>query len=430
MPVKVQCPSCSKVLNAPDAARGKSVKCPGCETKIAVPAGDGAAGKPAAGKPKTSAKKSADDDDFLGGLDISAAATADAEICPKCGADLPEGATECPKCGVDPNTGQLSAAAKKRKTMKGPDPAEYYGAVWKDGWAFMGTNYRLALKTVFIFTVFNLLAGGCGFMVNWCSDGPPKAFWAFCALLCNLILPGWHWHVIMETIAATIVKRKAYVADDIKFDAITCIALGIRFVLWMIVVTLLPPLVIGPLMFPIAMVHMCMPVSTKAWIWPTMLPAFFRNLGGTLYYFICVFIANLPYLGILALAAVLSAGPFKPTIDALQQSDQAALKDTTTWVRLGILLTLTLVSFVFYGFILLFQARATGLFAYYFKERLDLTTFVEDKKYVKKERPVDKFGKPIKTTGQKVMGAVLSIVVLAVIAGAGYFVYIRVFKGP
>ena len=42
MPVKVRCQSCEKVFAAPDAARGKLVKCPGCEGKVKVPAGDGA----------------------------------------------------------------------------------------------------------------------------------------------------------------------------------------------------------------------------------------------------------------------------------------------------------------------------------------------------------------------------------------------------
>ncbi len=43
MAVKVRCPTCERVLNAPDAARGKAVKCPDCETKVKVPSGDSAA---------------------------------------------------------------------------------------------------------------------------------------------------------------------------------------------------------------------------------------------------------------------------------------------------------------------------------------------------------------------------------------------------
>src|SRR5207245_2925023 len=77
MAVKVRCPTCEKVLNAPDAARGKAVKCPGCETRIKVPAGDSPAGE--SGKSasrKSSAKapaRKADDSEssaFLSRLDL------------------------------------------------------------------------------------------------------------------------------------------------------------------------------------------------------------------------------------------------------------------------------------------------------------------------------------------------------------------------
>ena len=42
MAVKVRCTGCQKVLNAPDQARGKAIKCPNCDTRITVPAGDDA----------------------------------------------------------------------------------------------------------------------------------------------------------------------------------------------------------------------------------------------------------------------------------------------------------------------------------------------------------------------------------------------------
>ena len=78
MPVKVRCPTCEKVLNAPETARGKAIKCPGCETKVKVPAGDAAGGDRGAipaGKRSTKkpAKKAADsdDDDFFWPISIS-----------------------------------------------------------------------------------------------------------------------------------------------------------------------------------------------------------------------------------------------------------------------------------------------------------------------------------------------------------------------
>src|SRR5579872_3595136 len=108
MAVKVRCPTCEKVLSAPDTARGKAVKCPGCETKVKVPAGDSTAGdatRSAARKPsaKAPAKEVAEPDsgEFLARLDLDEIADSSHGMCPKCGAVIPEDATECPKCGVD-----------------------------------------------------------------------------------------------------------------------------------------------------------------------------------------------------------------------------------------------------------------------------------------------------------------------------------------
>lgn len=47
MAIEVNCPSCSKRLRAPDTAAGKRVRCPQCQTAVAVP--PPAAPPPAAG---------------------------------------------------------------------------------------------------------------------------------------------------------------------------------------------------------------------------------------------------------------------------------------------------------------------------------------------------------------------------------------------
>ena len=93
MPVKVRCQSCEKVFAAPDAARGKLVKCPGCEEKVKVPAGDGAksgaTAKPAGKKPAPAkAKKDEHHDDHehaLKNLDLDGAEDENTRVCPKCG---------------------------------------------------------------------------------------------------------------------------------------------------------------------------------------------------------------------------------------------------------------------------------------------------------------------------------------------------------
>ena len=44
MPISFECPTCGKHLKAPDAAAGKSSKCPGCGGKVTCPAPAKAAG--------------------------------------------------------------------------------------------------------------------------------------------------------------------------------------------------------------------------------------------------------------------------------------------------------------------------------------------------------------------------------------------------
>jgi hypothetical protein len=54
--IRIMCPnlSCRKILAVPTSARGKTVRCKGCQTNIRVPEGK-TEGDPAAAKPKTEA---------------------------------------------------------------------------------------------------------------------------------------------------------------------------------------------------------------------------------------------------------------------------------------------------------------------------------------------------------------------------------------
>jgi LSD1 subclass zinc finger protein len=58
MPIEIACTSCSKKLRVPDNAAGKRVKCPQCQTVLAVPAAGGAALTPSAGKVASGSSKS------------------------------------------------------------------------------------------------------------------------------------------------------------------------------------------------------------------------------------------------------------------------------------------------------------------------------------------------------------------------------------
>ncbi len=51
--MKVTCPKCSKVVQAPDEWAGRKVKCPGCKDMIKLPESqDGAAIEPPPGVPE------------------------------------------------------------------------------------------------------------------------------------------------------------------------------------------------------------------------------------------------------------------------------------------------------------------------------------------------------------------------------------------
>jgi hypothetical protein len=55
--LRIMCPNltCRKILAVPTSARGKTVRCKGCQTNIRVPDGKSETEKDAAGKPKSEA---------------------------------------------------------------------------------------------------------------------------------------------------------------------------------------------------------------------------------------------------------------------------------------------------------------------------------------------------------------------------------------
>ncbi len=429
MPVKVRCPTCQKVLNAPETARGKAIKCPGCETKVKVPAGDAAGGAASAAparaaSAKAPAKKKADADssDFLAALDLDKVVDSSEAMCPKCGAPLPEEATECPKCGVDPQTGQLTASAKKRKNMKGPDPALFYKAAWVDSWAFVKENFTVGLRT-FLYTILANLAGaGCQYMAGWVETVPPRIFFLALTLLTILIVPGWRWCVVVETVRVS-AARKSNI-KRLNFDIFQNMALGLKVFIWLFVFCVwFPPAIV---MFPLAMVHMAMPVTKRAWLNFLMLPTFFRNIGPTLYFWVIVVATQIPLLAIVGLSTFMFYGKIE---EMVRTHGKPSFPMSQAWVALGVILAAEFTYLFVNSFLLLFYARVIGLLAFYFQNSLDLVTFIAEKEYKRKDIKVDRWGIPIKTTQQKVKEALLLVVVLAVVSGAGYWIYVSQFKG-
>lgn len=314
MPVKVKCPKCSKVLNAPEAARGKAVKCPGCESKVPVPATDGApasgstakpATKSSAGKPVAKPapiQKTADDDDFLSGLDLGEVEDRESRICPKCGAPLDETATECPKCGTDPMTGGLGRTAKRKekiRQMGGADPNEFYTTVWKDSWTFVKENKDLVFRTGMYWTILNLLLAGSAFMAGkmWIGDKPPvAAFFGLVATISAMGIPGWYWHLSNEIVRKSLSKEEM---DRVNFDFFTAVALGFKSYIWSYVLALTLPIpVVNLLVFPLAMIHMAMPYTYKAWIGWEMCKLLIQNIGQVLYWWVVLIAVQFPVIAI------------------------------------------------------------------------------------------------------------------------------------
>jgi ribosomal protein L40E len=431
MAVKVRCPTCEKVLNAPDTARGKAIKCPGCETKIKVPTAEASASQGSARKPggKAAARKKVDEPDsseFLASLDLEDHADSSEAMCPKCGAALPEDATECPKCGVDPTTGQLTASAKKRRNMKGPDPALFYGEAWRDSWAFIKENKRIAVRTFLYVLLFSFVYGFCAGMAgNTNFTLPPRVFWGVLAGAAFLVIPGWYWFLTIETIQTTVGKKKLNLGK-VNFDIFQCMALGIKSILWLIVFTVFLPIPLSWIMFPLVMIHMAMPVTKRGWLNFLMLPTFFRNIAPTLYFWVIAIVTSIP-------GAIVYCVPFilfwSPLQEISQVTDFEKFKVTSQmWVALGVTLFVSLAVQFVQSFVILFNMRVIGLLAYYFQNSLDLTTFVAEKTYVAKQVKLDKFGVPIRTAGQKAGGVALIAIVLAAVAGAGYMIYRQLSK--
>jgi phage FluMu protein Com len=125
MPIVVQCNSCKKKIKAAEKFAGKRVKCPGCQSVLAIPSADGTAAAPAAVKPTAPAPTAGLLDDEIpirqeasqpavsplaGMLDddipirqeaaVPAAAQTPAS-CPGCGTAVQTGAVICVDCGYD-----------------------------------------------------------------------------------------------------------------------------------------------------------------------------------------------------------------------------------------------------------------------------------------------------------------------------------------
>ena len=289
MPIKVRCKACEAVLNAPDQAAGKVMKCKQCGERVRVPIPKG--DRPAAKARPQQEEEENINGDPLASLDLRNMEDTKKRICPGCAKPVSMEAIECPKCGVEIATGALSERQRIRHERKGPPPEEFYGAIWGNGWKFLKKNWGYAVRTAMIWSMTLSMSMTCMFALSYyiksrsaqlmesakadpanikitgnvltltvpkekgskaVYDGtyytkigqvvklraphlqplfePPSAFWIFLTVVFQLGFGGWAW-----TLATTITKLTMAGEKKLKrfpMDFFGNLTMGFRFYVW------------------------------------------------------------------------------------------------------------------------------------------------------------------------------------------------------
>ncbi|MBM78978.1 MAG: hypothetical protein CMJ78_00080 [Planctomycetaceae bacterium] len=452
MPIKVRC-DCGKAISAPDAARGKAIKCPDCGERVRVPAGQRKKKK----KKKRVVERRPDDDDFFSGLDDEALEDTSIRICPKCTAEVDEEDIECPECGVNIETGQLSAKQRKKRKMRGPDPSEFYSVVWKDSFEFLKKNMKFAVRTGIYWTIFGILYVGSAFMAGYCEKPPLIAFWAGLAVIFYLTMPGWLWSLHVHVVKCTLEQQEGL--GKFNFDMFSCVSWGIKYFFWPLVIVsplLLVPTVIavvggipqdikvlasddavtGGLMamlapvigltsvlyvlpiffFPVASSHMAAKYTYPGWLPIDLIKNTFKHFGGVAYYWVIFIAVHLHALIVVGLLTVFGTTLVAYVSDLVLRAIEAILGPDElsgfTFVSLVIafaaliaFLTITPMSFSV-AFPSVFMMRVNGLFAHYNKRTLG---------YVTKQKPGVPAGFWVRYLAIMVDFAVLTMIFLTLV---------------
>lgn len=442
MPVKVRCSSCDKVLTVPDAARGKAVKCPQCDAKVAVPLGDADDSKVIKPKRKPAAapakSKRVDSEDALMALDLRRVEDTNARICSKCGydmGDMDEEETECPKCGFDIASGGMGLKARKR-ALKGPDPADFYPGLVKNAGKFVGKNQLLAWRTAAYTLICLLISLFCAFMYLWISAWPPRGFFALCFFVSFLVIPGWLWYLDTEVIKLTLERKDKF--KKLNFDFFLASSKGVIFVAWAIVgagpIVLLPALLgyylvnytgqpewvmgvcigVGLLpvawMMPVTMSHMTMPISMPGWMFWKVVQYWGRSLGACSVWLLWLLISNIPNFAAAGVVAGVWGNDIQHIVQTMESNadinrqllaaenapkgknakpvDVTAIGkpvDVDLKPLIGPVIVLIVMCLPI-GFIAMFNMRINGLYTFYNRDRLELIDKAKEYKYVAKER--------------------------------------------
>lgn len=165
MPIRVRCKACETVLTFPDQAAGKVFKCKQCGERVRIPV-------PKGDRPKAKARpveEESEEDPYggdsygdpLANLDLGRMEDTKRRVCPGCATPVHLDDVECPKCGVTIATGTLSERQRLKHERKGPPPAEFYGAIWKNGGKFLKNHWSYAVRTGLIWSLTLTMSMTC-----------------------------------------------------------------------------------------------------------------------------------------------------------------------------------------------------------------------------------------------------------------------------
>lgn len=416
MPIKVRCPSCKKVLTAPDAARGKAVRCSGCQGVVKIPAGAPEGSVPAKKQSQVKSEGLQESTEFLLNLRAKDAVDKNSNVCPKCGADMEEDQTECSVCGIDITTGEMGRKAM-RTQKKNLEASDFSKFVWSDAKRFVGKNKNLMFQTMGT-TVLRLVMTICAFLVYlWCYRLPPKTLAGFVTLVSLVSILGWPWYLYLKVLEAALDKKDRL--KRVSGDYFATVALGVKFIAWCVAFGL-PMVLLGFVMmwvfsasgqalvgtfitiacvviiylpFPIAMAHMAMPVQSGAWMIPKMFPLFFRLWKPTLYWWLVVITVNLPLIAGLAVVGAMYGPEAATMVEGLetqndtwreyfnkseeQGGEDVKAPEPVQWPSLTPMIVpvvILVVCGIYWGFSGVFSIRALALYVVSMKKMLDLTT--------------------------------------------------------
>ena len=387
MPVKVRCKECQKVLKAPDKARGKAIKCPECGARVRVPSGEKKSSSKRPTKkrrPKKVKEQETDGLGFLTGLDLGDSQRIEHKhiaICPKCAVEVDEEDEVCENCGVIIATGKLSDKEVRRRERRGPDPAEFYPVAWSDPWQFTLAHSKLVMKTIGVWTFFGMFVFVCLRMVFYCDSLPPALFWMGLLGVSVLGILGWFFTLQMEIIRLTLAKKK--VLKKVAFDPFTAISLGLKFFIWPIVL-IIPG--ISSFVYPIAMTHLAMPYTYKAFLPVTMIKLYYKNFGASLYWRLIttvigifnfiILVVGLLYSGFLLRQILIFIAyivgfmvEINPDDPSFMVTLLSAGMHIIVWAVTAFVIALLTAPSAIY------IMRLTGLYGYYNQEKLELVRF-------------------------------------------------------